>query len=121
MTDAELIERSDLVIIGVYAGQANIGLGTEGPRFAVGVITVTEVLKGPAGTTVALMALPPAGMPRSSSDLTFTLGDRGAWCLRSRPGGGSGLYLADHPQRFARLPGELATVDTLRRLATAAR
>jgi hypothetical protein len=121
MTEAELFARSDLVVVGLWIGQTDLTLTASGPRQGIGAIAVAEVLKGPVGTTLALLALPAVGSPRSSSDPSFRPGDRGAWCLRARPGPDSGLYFADHPQRYARLPEEAATVETLRRLAAAAR
>lgn len=108
MSDAELLLRSDLVVIGTWLGPVSA------PN--VGTVAVSEVLKGPAATTQALVMVPAADQPRSSSDLRYREGDMGLWLLRKRPGREAGLYLADHPQRFVPAATEAARIETLREL-----
>lgn len=52
------------------------------------------------------------------SDLSWAPGDRGLWLLRVRPGAETGLYLADHPQRFVPAATGAARIETLRKALT---
>jgi len=113
-TDAELLRRSDLVVIGEWQGVAALNLPAPTGALALGAISVAEVLKGARGQTVVLVVQPGAGSLRSSSDLVYRRGDRGLWLLRARPGG-DGLYLVDHPQRFV-AAADVARIAALRAL-----
>lgn len=114
MSDEELIRQSDLVVIGELIGQTPLQTGATGERLELGVIRVSETLKGPPGQTVALLLLPAPDAPRASSDLAYKRGDRGLWLLRQRSSSTTGLYLADHPQRFV-AESSAARIATLRR------
>lgn len=116
MSDAELVQHSDLVVIGEWVGQSSVTLPGEAGPLELGGIAVAEVLKGPAGQTLALVVTTRADTPRSSTDLIYRRGDRGLWLLRRQPGGRAGLYLADHPQRFVSAAGGAARIEALRRL-----
>ncbi len=116
LSDEELISRSELIVVGEWMGQATVGataLGESAPRLDLGVVAISEVLKGPAVQTVALVATPSASAARKSSDLPHKRGERGLWLLRAKPDAPVGIYLADHPQRFEL---DAARIETLRRL-----
>lgn len=102
-SEQELIERSDLIVVGTLASEQRHKSGERELR--VGVIKIDEALKGSAPSEV-LLALPANGQPISSSDLNYRIGQSGLWYLRAPPQGGDTAYKADHPQRF--VPRELA-------------
>ncbi|MDP3085674.1 MAG: hypothetical protein Q8N44_18560 [Rubrivivax sp.] len=112
LTDAELLARSDLVVIGEWQGAATLELPPPTGALTLGVIRVNEVIKGDPGLAIALVLQPAAGVPRSSSDLIYRRGDRGLWLLRARPGA-AGQFLVDHPQRFVPV-ADTARIDALR-------
>jgi len=117
MTDDELLQRSDLVVLGTWAGPTEMGLSsapTES-RLNVGAVVAYEVFKGSPGQTLALVVVPATDGPRRSTDLVYRPGDRGLWLLRRRPGIPSGLYLADHPQRFVPEATGAARIRELRK------
>ena len=115
LSDDELIQRSDLVVLGAWVGQTEVSLSAAAGSLALGVIAITEVLKGPPAQGIALVVVPSRDAPRSSSDIAYRSGDRGLWLLRQRPGAESGLYLADNPQRFVPAATGAARIDSLRR------
>ncbi len=112
-SDDELIQRSDLIVVGTWIGQTGVSLST-GPVDA-GAISVSEVLKGLPAQSLALVVMPSAKAPQSSSDIRYRNGDHGLWLLRVRPGPETGFYLADHPQRFVPASTGAARIETLRR------
>ena len=114
MSDDELLQRSDLIVIGTWLGREPAAAGASAPNVAA--VAVSEVLKGPATTTRALVVMPAAEAPRSSTDIHRRAGDRGLWLLRKHPGGVAALYLADHPQRFVPMTTEAGRIDVLRKL-----
>lgn len=114
MSDAELLQRSDLIVIGTWLGSEPAAAGAASLHVAA--VAVSEVWKGPAATTRVLVVVPPADAPRSSSDLHYRVGDRGLWLLRKRPGNEADVYLADHPQRFIPSATEAARIEGLREL-----
>ena len=116
MTDAELIRQSDLIVVGEWIGTAQIEISARQVKIHAGVIAVKEVLKGDPRQTAALVAVPGADQPISSSDIVYRRGQRGLWLLRLRSADEVGIYLADHPQRF--LPEDKAApqIENLRKL-----
>lgn len=116
LTDDDLIRTSDLIVLGEWAGQASTLHRGQPVGGDIGVVTVTEVLKGLPGTAIALVAVASARGPRSSSDITFKRGDRGLWLLRRHAGGPIDLFAADHPQRFVSSASGEARIATLRRM-----
>lgn len=97
LDDEALLQGSDLIVLGEWQGQT-AATAHDLPFGDIGVISVSEVLKGKA-QDVVLIARPAAAGPRSGTDLDFRRGQRGLWLLRLRPGS-QGIYLLDHPQRF---------------------
>ena len=118
MSDAELLQRSELIVIGTLQGPTTAPApavpGAVVPH--VGALAVSEVLKGPAATARVLLAMPAPGALRSSSDIVHRVGDHGLWLLRRHPGGAADVYLADHPQRFVSMATEAARIEALRKL-----
>lgn len=115
MSDEELIRRSDLIVVGEWVGQSPLRLPGSSQTLSVGAIRVTEVLKGPKEQGVALVITNSPDAPRSNSDMRYQRGDRGLWLLRANPDG-SGLYFADHPQRYQAEDSADERVKTLRQL-----
>lgn len=118
MSDAELLQRSELIVMGTWQGPtsapAPVTPGTVMPN--VGAVAVSEVLKGPVATTRVLLVMPAAGALRSSSDIQYGVGEHGLWLLRKQPGSAAELYLADHPQRFVPSATEAKRIEALRKL-----
>jgi hypothetical protein len=113
MSDDELIQRSDLIVIGEWLGQASVTLPGAAAAVELGVVAVAETWKGSGERSVVHVLAVPAQAPRSGSDLRFQRGDRGLWLLREQAGG-RGLFLADHPQRFVAAISGKARIDVLR-------
>lgn len=114
LSDDELIRTSDLIVVGEWQGQTTFSAPSF-PEAAIGVIAISEVLRGPGNPAFALVILPSDKKPRSSSDPAFHRGDRGLWLLRLKPDS-QGLYLVDHPQRFVSGEGESQRIRQLRQL-----
>ena len=100
LTDPELVAKSQLIVRGELVEVKRLPPKEGAPPIWVGEIRIESVLKGPGELGEALLVLPSPDGPRSSTDLGYREGHRGLWFLRVRPPEGSGLYLADHPQRF---------------------
>ncbi len=100
-SDAELIERSELIVQGRFIGTTEIKPRGAAEAARLGVIEVIRVVKGDPRVRAALLALPPRGRPVASTDLYYREGQEGLWFLYQRPGAGiGGVCYADHPQRF---------------------
>ncbi len=100
LTDAELIAKSDVIVMAELIGQTRVTLPPAQAPVSLGVLQVEEVLKGDPHRSLLLLVLPSPKGPQSSSDIFYRKGQRGLWFLRPRKAGAVGLYLADHPQRF---------------------
>lgn len=99
-TDAELVQTSSLIVTGTLLGQTQLTINKPRIKLNLGVLQVTEVLKGNPAQTLALLELPATDGLRSSSDLTYRPGQAGLWFLHPRTPNDEGIYRADHPQRF---------------------
>jgi hypothetical protein len=97
LTDDELIKSSELIVMGEWLGETTFTAAGR-DAMTVGVVSVSEVLKGAPTTRVVLIVQPSTSL-KSSTDIAFKRGDRGLWLLRPQPNS-KGLFLADHPQRF---------------------
>lgn len=113
LTGEELFERSDLIVTGTLVGKTRFRSGTT--ELTVGVIKVQETFKG-VPAEVALLILPTAGQPVASDALPRATGDRGLWYLRLRNPAETGLYVADHPQRFVPAAEAEGAIRELRKL-----
>lgn len=100
LSDEELLKTSDLVVLGEWAGQAQITSSGQTVGRDVGVILAKEIYRGPPTLTIVLVSVPQTGGPRSSEDIVYARGASGLWFLRKYPGGPVDLYAADHPMRF---------------------
>lgn len=100
-SDPELVEHSDLIVSATLVRiERQAGPGPTGPA-ETGILDVRQLLKGAGHPRVVRLVLSPAGALRSSSDLHYSVGQKGLWFLRATPGAdGTPLYRADHPQRF---------------------
>ena len=114
MTDSELVQQSDAIVIGEIIGQTEIVLAQPATKLTLAVIRVNEVLKGDRRATVMLLETPASGQPRSSSDILYRNGQNGVWFLRLRSKTDSGVYRADHPQRFQSVDEAAALTKMLR-------
>jgi hypothetical protein len=101
--DPELVDHSDLIVSATLVRierQAEPGSASPGET---GLLEVRRVLKGAGQPRSVRLVLSPPGALRSSSDISYTVGQKGLWFLRATPGvDGTPLYRADHPQRFLR-------------------
>lgn len=114
-SETELIAASPLIVMAEFIGETTLAVGPAGRMSTVGVLRVEEVLKGDPATTVALIELPTPGQARKSETIHYARGQRGLWFLYAAPGAQTGLFRANHPQRF--VPSESRTqIDAFRRL-----
>ncbi|HRP27810.1 MAG TPA: hypothetical protein PLG77_05210 [Burkholderiaceae bacterium] len=116
LSDGELIAGSDLIVMGEWLGETQVAFEGMTRTQGVGVVAISEVLKGQRGPGFVLVERPGAGALRSSSDPSFERGQKGLWLLRAKPGGAQGIYLADNPQRFVSESGDPGRIATLKRL-----
>ncbi len=114
LSDTELVEKSDVIITAELIGQTQVDINQA--KFVVGVLKVEEVLKGDKYQTIILLALPSAESPRSSTDIFYKDGQKGLWFLREKVERESGIYLADHPQRFVSEKHADAQIEIIRNI-----
>lgn len=114
LTDSELLQQSDAIVIGEIIGQTEIVLANPTARLTLAVIRVDEVLKGDKRATLVLLETPSGAQPRSSSDIRYGKGQNGVWFLRLRSKSESGVYRADHPQRFQSINEAAPLIKVLR-------
>lgn len=99
LSDIELVKQSDVIITAELIGNTQVTINQA--KTAIGILKVEKVLKGDKNQTVILLALPSHEGPLKSDDIFYKTGQNGLWLLRERKTKGeSGIYLADHPQRF---------------------
>jgi hypothetical protein len=109
LSDEELIAQSALIVVGELIGRASVGMAADVQT--LGVIRVEETLKGEQGVTVAFLALP-GGKILRSDNLSYWDGQHGLWYLRDTEQ--TGIYVADHPQRFVPLDQAGEQIQSLR-------
>lgn len=103
MTVKEKTARADLVCTGRLTGYTTIKF--HGEEIKVGIIRITEVLKGDKKKQTIYLRLPPAqphGM-RLSTDIELAVGQTGLWFLK---GLANNLFQAERPDSF--IPEEQA-------------
>lgn len=112
MTLEELVERSDLIVVGQLASIDPMPASEQD----LGTIRVEDVLfaKPTPAEPVreAGVVLPSTRGLRSSDQVFYRVGQRGIWFLRTAPGSAAGRYLADNPQRLM-AEAELARVKAV--------
>ena len=115
LSQMELIEQSNLIVTGSLIGRTAVAVQPEGVNLTLGVIKIETVLKGDQNQTVALLMLPsPSGLALASI-ISYEVGQTGLWFLRLRTPQESGLYLADHPQRFVPMADAAGQIEALKK------
>lgn len=99
MTDADLVESSQLIVVATYTGRAEVTLEEGGKVIYRGVLAVDDTLKGDRQDVVYIMLSLPEGIPHKSDDIYFLAGQKGLWFLR-KDSQREGVHLIDNPQRF---------------------
>jgi len=117
MTDAELVESSQLIVMATYVGKADVALNVGGEILHLGVLDVGNTLKGNQREVVFLQLPRLEGVLRKSDDIFFHPGQKGLWFLRE-VSQQEGIYVIDNPQRF--VPKETVDnrMDSLLKLLT---
>ena len=94
VSDEELVELSDLIVVGKITRITGGGFSAKGKEIAT--ITVVEVIKGEKGLKKVKFAFPSRKRSRkTSADLFYEKGQEGIWFLR-KPKKGK-YHLADYP------------------------
>ncbi len=116
LSQMELIEQSSLIVTGSLIGRTAVTIEPEGGNLTLGVINIDTVLKGDQNQTVALLMLPsPSGLALASI-IDYEVGQSGLWFLKLRTPQESGLYLADHPQRFVPMAEAAGQIEALKKI-----
>ena len=100
LSDTQLCAQSDVIVKGEIIGQTEVKRSDDEKSLWLSVLQVEDVLKGDTQLTVLLLVLPSPKGPAVSDAITYSKGQKGLWFLHARTPGETGLYLADHPQRF---------------------
>ena len=119
LSDLELVERSDIIIIGEIVQQKQVVIETS--QITVGVVRIDAVLKGSKNQTEVLLKFQGAGAVTKSDDIHYRKGQKGLWFLRKQCVGGLDIYLADHPQRFVPQKDIKATMERLQNILDSTR
>jgi len=115
LTDAELVENSQLIVMATYIGRTEVSPEMGGSVLYLGVLDVDDTLKG-SRHEVVLIKLPlPEGVPHKSDDIFFHAGQKGLWFLRKHSQQ-TGIYLIDNPQRFVPEKKLDSRIDSLLKL-----
>jgi hypothetical protein len=116
-SNADLIEKSELIVEARFMGTTEVLLPNQQHPLSLGVLQVSKVLKGKPQTEVVLLALPSKSGLVSSTDIHYRQGQVGLWFLYQKSGGISGVYYADHPQRFLPSDSKGPAAEELRKMA----
>jgi hypothetical protein len=84
LSESSLIEQSELIVTGTLLARTLVSVPSAALELHLAVIQIDTVLKGDP----------------SQRTITYVSGQSGLWYLRIRAANESGLFLADHPQRF---------------------
>lgn len=117
MTDAELVESSQLIVMATYRGRADANLQIDGKIMQLGVLDVDKTLKGNQRKIIYLHLPQPEGFPHKSDDIFFHPGQKGLWFLREASPENA-VYVIDHPQRFVPEDNVDIRLDSLNKLLT---
>lgn len=115
LTDAELVENSQLIVMATYIGRTEVTLEKGGRVIYLGVLDVDDTLKGNRQEVVLLKLPLPEGIPHKSDDIFFHSGQKGLWFLR-KDSQQAGIYLIDNPQRFVPEKKDDNRIDSLLKL-----
>jgi hypothetical protein len=99
MSDEDLVKASQVIVKATLVEIKTIDLQGAKGSSRLGTLRVEKTYKGVPELTDIQLALPPEPRLHSSTDIIYQTGQTGLWFLREQEAG-SGLYLADHPQRF---------------------
>lgn len=112
ITPEQLQQQSDLIVVGEMIGETTLQDSENKTPVRLGVIQVSETLKGNP-TEIVLLKMPAygPGIVRSSTDVNFTKGQRGLWYLQA---GEHGYYFASRPDRFLAMEQASERIETLR-------
>jgi len=116
MSDAELIEQSDLIVKATYIGSSTVILNKE--KLHLGVLNIEDTLKGDKQDVVFIrLSLRPKNFPQRSDEINFKAGQKGLWFIE-KDAQRDGVYEIKHPQRFlpeqqfkSRLPALFKLLD----------
>ena len=114
MSDDQLIEESEVIAVGELRAIETMA-GADGAAKTVGVLRLSDVLKGAVADGEVYLKVPQPGAPISSSDIVFKTGQAGLWYLHRTDQDGGLVYSADHPQRFVPLDPSDPMIEQLRK------
>jgi hypothetical protein len=101
LSESSLIEQSELIVTGTLLSRTQVSVPSAALELHLAVIQIDTVLKGDPSQRAVLLVLPaPTPGFHHSGTITYVPGQTGLWYLRIRAKNESGLFLADHPQRF---------------------
>ncbi len=115
LSNSELIEASDLIVVGTLGEFTRVTNPVDGRKRTVGVIEIERVLKGDPGAKTVWLDGPQPGTPLSSSDIVYKTGQKGLWFLRLLTPGRGAIYTADHPQRFVPFSSAGPNIEAVRK------
>ena len=95
LTAEEMAARADAIVVGQLIDRKSIELDHE--SLHIGVVTVTEILKGDDHWRTIFIKLRPPGGLRSSADIELPANADGLWYLRDL---GNGLFDTERPDSF---------------------
>jgi len=101
ISDCELINKSAIIVQAELVSVDSKSYGT---------LNITDVLKGNRTLGSVLLEQPSSLEPISSTDIIFSIGQKGIWFLNDRKGGEKDIYYIDSPQRY----WEDSRIDQLR-------
>ncbi|MBF0612949.1 MAG: hypothetical protein G8345_20195 [Magnetococcales bacterium] len=99
-TAPQLVQASEMIVVGKLVATVPEVVDLNGYALNLGVIHITQVLKGVSPSRFVTLELPSPTAPRSSSDLLHKKGQNGMWFLRLHGQEPAKRFIADHPQRF---------------------
>lgn len=115
MSDQELIDSSQLIVIATYIGSTDISLLSDDKPQRIGILAIQETLKGSKQEVIFLYLSPSYGGPQRSDEFGFQAGQKGLWFLQKNDKN-QNTFTIKHPQRF--IPGDELDkrIDPIRRL-----
>ena len=97
VTEQDLLN-SSAIVYAEFIGSSELQIKSQSLQLTVGVLHVSQVLKGPVPTNIIFIRqYPRTGVV--SDTYNFEVGKRGLWFLQKSPGV-EGLYQVTHPARL---------------------
>ena len=100
LTEKELIELTNVAVIGELIGSTTISNNETQDGLIVGIIKVEKILSGPFSDDFLLFVIQRSGIARISSTVNFKKGQKGLWLLKQYGPTTPFLFSANHPQQF---------------------